>query len=278
MEPIIASYAEAGIEPLLLAGFPGRSPTAAEARNLGTWAAAFGPGGSARQGKSWAASTAVTHIEFGNESNQPWQYPSLASNPDWPNSAGYADLARQYALRFKDARASIDAANKTVGLLAIADTPGRWASWQNNLFAAVPELGKLVSGWVVHPYGPSASWKLGIDDAMAQAASHGAPSSIPIFVTEYGFATDNGHCLSDNYGWDPCMTYDQAAVNLRDAVAGMRARYGARLAALYLYSAADLRATGTSTDREHYFGALHNDASPKGAFTTEVQQELAAGA
>jgi hypothetical protein len=58
----------------------------------------------------------------------------------------------------------------------------------------------------------------------------------------------------------------------------MRARYGSRLAAIYLYSTSDLKATGASNDREMYFGALHNDKSTKGAFTAEVRRQLGASA
>ena len=46
MRETVAAIARRGARPLLLAGFHGRIPTEAEARNLGSWAAAFGPGGS----------------------------------------------------------------------------------------------------------------------------------------------------------------------------------------------------------------------------------------
>ncbi|MCW2994870.1 MAG: hypothetical protein JWQ18_2365, partial [Conexibacter sp.] len=275
MTPIIAAYAQAGIKPLLLATFNGRTPTDAEARNLATWAAAFGPNGSAR-GADWAAGTAVTEIEYGNETNQPWQYPALNADPNWPASATYANLAKQYALTFKTAATSVAAANDGVGLLAIADTPGRWASWTDNVYKAVPNFATYVKGWVMHPYGPG--WQLAMDDALAKAAAHGASSSIPIYVTEFGFATDNGNCLSDNYGWDKCMSYDTAASTLRTTLAAMKARYASRLAAVYLYSASDLASTSSTNDREAYFGALHLDRSTKGAYTTEVKSELAASA
>jgi hypothetical protein len=277
MTPIIASYAKAGVKPLLLAGFSGRTPTDAEANNLATWAKAFGPDGTAR-GADWAAGTAVTEIEFGNESNQPWQYPSLNSDPNWANTSTYANIATQYATKFRTAATAVAAANSGVGLLAIADTPGRWAAWTDGLYRAVPNFSSYAKGWTVHPYGPTSSWQLDIDDAIAKMAAHGASSSIPVYVTEYGLATDNGHCLSDNYGWDRCMTYDAAATSLRSAVAAMRARYASRLAAVYLYSTSDLAAPGASTDREAYFGALRNDKSSKGAYTTEVRAELSASA
>jgi hypothetical protein len=273
----VDAYAKAGVQPLLLAGFQGRSPTAAEAKNLGTWAAAYGPGGTFWQGKNYAPSTAVTDIEFGNESNQNWQYPTLASDPNWANTSYYANLATQYALGFKTAKAAITAANANVGLLAIGDTPGNWPTWMNNIYKAVPEFSSLVSGWVMHPYGPASRWQPIMDDALAQAKAHGASSAIPIFVTEYGIATDNGRCLDDNYGWDKCMTYSQAATALSSSIAGMRSRYGSRMRAVYLYQAHDQQNSGASTSRESYFGGETLGGAAKGAYTSTVESLLANG-
>src|SRR6185312_3692447 len=59
-------YARAGIRPMLMGEFYGRIPTTAEAQNLASWAAAYGPGGTFWAGKSYPADTAVTDIEFGN--------------------------------------------------------------------------------------------------------------------------------------------------------------------------------------------------------------------
>src|SRR5579875_1214589 len=67
LAPWVESYASAGIKILPLAGFEGRIPTAAQARNLATWAAAYGPGGTFWKGKSLPESAAITDIEFGNE-------------------------------------------------------------------------------------------------------------------------------------------------------------------------------------------------------------------
>jgi hypothetical protein len=67
--PIAEAYARDGVRPLLLASFDGTIPSSAEAKNLGTWAAAVGPGGSAWKGKTFPAGTAVTSIEFGNETS-----------------------------------------------------------------------------------------------------------------------------------------------------------------------------------------------------------------
>jgi hypothetical protein len=264
--PIVESYALDGIRPLLLASFDGTIPNSAEAQNLGSWAAELGPGGSLWKGKTFPAGTAVTSIEFGNETSYSYQY----SND---TSAGYATRAQEYAIRFKEAQAAIHAADPSVGLLAQGDpgnAPG--TSWMDNMFKAVPNLGQLVAGWTVHPYGPN--WQSIMDEVVSSAKADGAPSSIPLDVTEWGLSTDNGRCLSNNYGFNACMTYQEAATTLESTVSAMRARYGSRLATVYLYEAHDLKATGASTEREAYFGALQSNEAPKGAYTTTVESLL----
>jgi hypothetical protein len=278
LAPYIDAYAKAGIQPLLLASFQGRTPTIAEGRNLATWAAAYGPGGTFWTDKSYKSSTAVTHIEFGNESNQSWQYAQLQNDPNWANTSFYASIAQGYATAFKAANQAIKGVNGDVGLLAIGDTPGNWASWMNNIYAAVPEFSSYVAGWVMHPYGPVARWQPAMDNALAQIASHGAPSTIPIYVTEYGIASDDGRCLDDNYGWDKCMTYDQAGTALSSTIAAMRARYGSRLAAMYLYQAHDQKSSGSSGSRESYFGGLTLDGTAKGSYTAAMKTLLSASA
>jgi hypothetical protein len=273
--PIVLEYAQAGIQPLLLAGFQGRTPTATEAQNLATWAAAFGPGGTFWQGKDVAPSTAVTRIEFGNETNNPYQYNGWTLADDWYNNDNYLNLAKEYARQAKNAAIAVKAANPKVGILAVGDQYSGYTTWINAMFDAVPDLADHVAGWTVHPYGPK--WQIPMDNMLAAMRSRGAVDK-PLYATEWGISSDNGRCLSDNFGFDKCMTYATAATTLHDAIAGMRARYGSRLAALYLYSTSDLRATGASDDREHYFGALKSDKSAKGAFTSEVSALMGAGA
>jgi hypothetical protein len=275
IEPYVDAYAKAGIQPLLLATFNGRAPTVAEARNLGTWAADFGPNGAFWEGKSYPSGTAVQNIEFGNESSQSYQYPSISGDPNWAKTPFYLDIAKHYALRFADAQTAIQAANPSVGLLAVGDTPGNWSTWMDSMFQAVPDLGNRVAGWTVHPYGPSGRWERDIDGTIELAKSHGAPDAIPLYVTEYGVASDDGRCLSDNYGWDPCMTYDAAGSALTQAIAGMRSRYGSRLRAVYVYQAHDQKTTGTTTDREGYFGSLTLTGGSKGGYSTAIESLLA---
>jgi hypothetical protein len=266
MASTIDAYAKAGIRPLLLAGFPGRIPSAAEARNLASWAAAYGPGGTFWQGKSYPANTAVTHIEFGNETSYSYQFADYSLGT-------YSARAQSYALVAKEAAIAIRAANTQVGLLAIGDNAVNQTAWVVNMFKAVPSLGDLVAGWTIHPYGPN--WAARMDSTVNSTRTAGS-RDLPMWVTEWGLSTDNGRCLDDNYGFDKCMTYGEAATTLHDVLGGMQARYGSRLGAFFLYQAHDQSSTGSSTGRERYFGSLQDNGSAKGAYTTEVKADLAA--
>jgi hypothetical protein len=277
MAPAIAAYARAGVRPLLLAGFHGRLPSVAEARNLASWAAAFGPGGTLWRGGSYPARTAVTEIEFGNETSYAYQFPDSAGRSGFSQMPGYVDRARTYALRLRDAHEAVRAANPRVGLLAMADPSGGKTTWVDTLFATVPDLGTRVAGWTVHPYGPPARWRLALDQTIAATRAHRASDSIPLYVTEWGISSDDGRCLDDNFGWDPCMTYDQAAEALRSTLSQWRTRYGSRLRAVYLFQAHDQRASGASGGREGYFGALRLDRTAKGAWTAEVRAQVSGG-
>jgi hypothetical protein len=260
------AYAKAGVRPILLATFYGRNATSAEAANLATWAAAYGPGGTFWAGKSYPAGTGVQEIEFGNETSYSYQFSDNSLST-------YAARAQTYAQRAKEAAVAIKAANPNVGLLAIGDNAVNQDAWVVNMFKAVPDLDAYVDGWTIHPYGPN--WATRIDSTVSSTKTAGS-RDLPIWVTEWGLSTDDGRCLSDNYGFDKCMTYDEAATTLHATLSGMQTRYGSRLGAFFLYQAHDQYATGTQTGREAYFGAEQSNGAPKGAYTTEVKSELAA--
>jgi hypothetical protein len=266
----VAALAARGARPLLLAGFHGRLPTKAEAGNLAAWAATFGPGGSFWAGRA-DGHLAVQQIEFGNETSYAHQY-----GDNW-STQSYKDRARLYATRFAEAHAAIAKSGRDVGLLAQADDGGSGSStWVDQMFASVPNLGRLAEGWTVHPYGPRATWKPKLDRLIAQTAARGAPATIPIDVTEYGLSSANGVPLSDNYGWPVNQTYSQAALALDATIAAMRAdaAIGPRLRHFLLYAAHDLRAPGATRDREHSFGVLRHDLGAKGAYSAEVREQL----
>ena len=142
------------------------------------------------------------------------------------------------------------------------------------MFDEVGDLGRYVDGWTVHPYGPEERWRPKLDQTVERLAARGAPESIPLDVTEWGLATDDGRCLSDNYGWDRCMSYEEAAGSLRSALEGMRARYGSRLRHFLVYQIRDQRQPRTTGDREHYFGSLTAAGRAKGAYTRQVRALL----
>ena len=273
MESTIGAYAQAGVRPLLLAGFEGRIPSTPEAQNLASWAAAFGPGGTFWQGKNYPASAAVTDIEFGNETSYSYQFSDTSSASNWYALPSYAARAQNYALRFKDAETAIQASNPNVGLLAQADDGGSGTpTWVNNMFAAVPDLASRVAGWTVHPYGPQ--WEATINRLVSSTKAAGAPSTIPIYATEFGISSDNGRCVQENFGFNKCMSYAEAASTLESSISAMHAKYGSRLRDVYLFQARDQQATGSSNEREGYCGALQTNQSTKGAYTTAVENLL----
>ncbi len=264
LQPVIAGYAAIGVRVLPLAGFYGTLPTPAQAQNLASWAKAFGP-----EGSFWANRTdgalAVQSIEFGNETSYGYQYGDSAE------SASYTARAKNYALRLKEAAEAISSTGIKVGLLAQADD---WTgAWVSGMFSSVPNLGSYVAGWTIHPYGTS--WESRLHDLLAQTAAHGAPSSIPIDITEWGVANDNGHCLSDNDGWSDCMSYGEAASALTSTFAGIQRLLGSRFGMFVLYQVRDQEPTGTTSNNQIYFGALQHELQPKGAYTQAVETTLA---
>jgi hypothetical protein len=270
LRPSVAALADRGARALLLAGFHGRVPTEAEARNLASWAAEFGPGGSFWAGRA-DGHLAVQQIEFGNETSYSHQYGDTYTSPS------YKQRARVYATRVAQARMAIGATGRDVGLLAQADDGGTGSpAWVDGMFEAVPNLGQIVDGWIVHPYGPRSRWKPKLDRLIAQTAARGAPAHLPIDVTEYGISSSNGTSLTDNYGWPTNQTYAQAAAALDTTVAEMLAdpAIGPRLRLFMIYAAHDLRPAGSTKDREHSFGALQNNLAEKGAYSGEVREQL----
>lgn len=252
VRPSVEAYRRAGARLVLLAGFEGRIPSVAEARNVGTWGRAFG--------RDLAA------IEFGNETSYAHQYGDDYSKPS------YVRRARVYAERAREAARSL--AGTGVGLLVQGEDGGSGSSnWVDAMFDAVPDLARHVHGWTVHPYGPRPRWQGRMDRMQADLRRHGAAHR-PMWITEYGIASDNGRCLDDNYDFPRCLTWAQAGRHLRTAVRGMRARYGSRLAAMFLYRGHDGARRHRSRSREDYFGALTVEMTAKGAYTAAVRDLL----
>jgi hypothetical protein len=266
LERTIAGYAEIGVRVAPLATFDGRLPTPAEAQRLADWAKAYGPGGTFWAGRD-DGQLAIQTIEFGNETSNGSQYGEATA--DEPS---YTARAQTYALRLKEAAESISTSNIHVGLLAVT---GDWTGhWMSGMFSAVPNFNNYIAGWVSHPYG--ASWRKTLEEVISQTAAHGAPSTIPIDITEWGLASDNGRCLTENYGWNPCMNYLEAGETLSKTLAEMRQMLGGRLGMFMLYQSRDQQPSGSTNDREDYFGLLQHEGQSKGAYT-QVAEEVLAG-
>src|SRR5262249_29170374 len=123
-----AALAAKGSQMLPVAIFTGRIPSTSEAQNLGNWAKAIGPGSS-------IGGLAARYIEFGNETNESYQFGGVASG------SSYIARAQSYALRAKDAISAIQAQNPGVGLLLQGDNGGCGCSqWIDGMYSAVPDL------------------------------------------------------------------------------------------------------------------------------------------
>lgn len=276
LSPIKQAFDSQGIEIILVAEANGAGPTAAQARNLGTWARAFGP----RPGYA----NPLRYIEFGNENGD-------AKNPDKQGPSAGGTYANNYAIAYQAINSS--AGNPAVGLLAQADATDisgglAGAVWLSKMFDAQPCMDAMVGdngGWVVHPYGMN-SWQRKIDAVVNQTRAEGASSSIPLFITEWGVAsTSEGRSLSpDNYGWPRTMTFTQAARALHSMVVAVKTRYGSRVQRFILYQHANRKpdpdAPGVQALREYYFGALKSpDYGSQGTgrdkypYTQQVQYE-----
>ena len=264
LRPAIEKYAAEGITVLPLAEFTGRMPSPAEAQDLASWADAYGPGGTFWTGRT-DGNMAIRSIEFGNETDYSEQY------HDEPGDASYRLRAEAYAVRVKEAAQAIQSSDSSVGLLVQADdTTGDWI---NSMYTAVPDLTKYVAGWTMHPYGGREYNEYRFRVLMQQTAEHGA-SSVPIDVTEWGVTTDNGRCLEYNDGLNPCMTYQEAAQEVRSSLAWMKEMLGSKLAMFIFYQTGDQAPSGVTTNWQDYFGSLQHEGQPKGPFTEAVEAVL----
>lgn len=245
----VAAYVARGITPQPLFDFYGRMPSRTQARRI--VALAKLPG--------------VKLIEFGNETAQGYQYGN-----DGPANASYKQRARTYAERFVEAARAL--APYHVGLLAQGSGEGTGSPvWVNEMFAAEPELADYVAGWTVHPYGTGGAREM--EETITTLNAHHA-GSLPIDITEWGLASDNGRSLSNNYGFPVNLTYAEAATLLRQWVARYKAICAGKLRSFIVYQVRDQQPSGAATNREFYFGALQHFDQAKGAYTEAVKSLL----
>ncbi|HXP38571.1 MAG TPA: hypothetical protein VN817_12475 [Solirubrobacteraceae bacterium] len=241
-----AQYVAKGITPLMLYDFHGTMPTAAQVQ--GIVALARIPG--------------VKAVEFGNETSYGYQY-----GEDGPTKASYKERARTYAHRFVEAAKALMPYH--VELLAQASDGGSGSPvWVDEMFAAEPDLLSYVGGWTIHPYGPNGAAEM--SRMIADLAQHG-DTSLPIDITEWGIASDNGRALSENYGFPVNLTYAKAGTLLSEWAAKYRAQCDGRLRDFVVYQVRDQQKTGASKSREAYFGALEHEDQRKAGYTEAVE-------
>jgi hypothetical protein len=240
-----AQYVAKGVTPLMLYDFHGTMPTAAQVQGIAALARIPG----------------VKTVEFGNETSYGYQYGDGAS------SSSYKERARTYAHRFVEAAKALTPYH--VELLAQASDGGSGSPvWVNEMFAAEPDLLSYVGGWTIHPYGPNGAAEM--SRMIADLAQHG-DTTLPIDITEWGVASDNGRALSENYGFPVNLTYAKAGNLLSEWAAKYRAQCDGRLRDFVVYQLRDQQKTGASKSREAYFGALEHEDQRKGGYTEAVE-------
>jgi hypothetical protein len=254
-DALFAQAAAAGMRLQPMFGFDA-APTATTA---GAWAARFGPGGTFWASHAGGALAPVV-FEWGNEN-------SYTYAPK-PGPAGGAAYARSFKMAYDAIKAPN--ANPAVGLLCQADDGGTGSTqWLNGMYSAVPGLHAYVAGWVVHIFGPGGPDKVG--RMITQTAAKGAPTTVPIAVTEDGIATDDGHKLKDNYGYPANLTYAKAAEILSSKLRDVQTRYGSRISMYLIYQSHDNRPPGATKNKEDYFGAVRQDLSDKGNWSAYLR-------
>ena len=266
----VAGLAAKGEQALLMAEFYGSIPSTSQAQSLAGWAHAFGPGGTFWQGRS-DGNLAVRYIEFGNETNESYQFGGVNSGPS------YTSRAQNYALRAEGRRRrdqQPSSGNPGVGLLASGRqrrlrllAVGR----RHVQRGARPEQAhRRLDDPPLRPEEPlRPDHGPGRERTRRSTATPRCRSSSPSTASPPTTAS----CLDSNYDWPTCLTYQQAADSLHGAIADLHSDLSAApRRAVHLRAAR--HGHGSTSSREDNFGALKSDGSPKGAFTDEIQNEL----
>ena len=261
MASVLNVYTSRNIEPLVLVHTNTMNSNMSEfPGNLGAIAAALGPGGSQAH-----ATFPLRWMEFGNE-----LFYGYTGKP----GPEYAD---EYTTGWLRGYNAVKAANPNVKIAFTLDCANEGtATFQriaSLIYGVDPQIHNKVDAWVFHHYGPITGGHtakiLGMLDAVEQ---RGAPTTIPIFITEDGIGSANGATLTNTHGWPSGSyeTYAQAAVSHQNKLNALLAhpRIGDRLAVWMIWSDRDGQAVGTTNNAYYYMGTLKVDNSDKGAYST----------
>ena len=141
------------------------------------------------------------------------------------------------------------------------------------MFAAVPDLGNRVAGWTIHPYGPN--WATRIDSTVNSTETAGSPR-MPIWVTEWGLASDNGRCLDRQLRLEPVHDVQRSGDDAAQRAVGDAQPL--RQPARRVLPLPGPRPAGHRhvDEPRGVLRRLQSTATAKGAYTTEVKADLAA--
>jgi hypothetical protein len=231
--------------------------------------ARYGPGGTFwTSHPTLPANLAPQYFEIWNE---PY-YPQFSNN--------HIDPAR-YANLFKAAVIAGRAANPQAKFILASDTQiqtytGSWVWWPDAMLDAVPDLGNYIDAIAVHPYSkhyspdtPLGSYAPDKFLRLTQVHDHFAARGVnkPLWITEVGWST----CTGDT---TYCVSESQQASYTATMFQMLHSSSLSYVKAVFLYHMQDL---GTDqSNSEMFYGALHQDGSPKPVWNT-LKSAVAAG-
>lgn len=221
-------------------------------------AARYGPGGEFWLERSDLAEFAPREFEIWNE---PYIAPSAGGEPD---GGGYAELVRAAAGAMRAVNADVGV-GIAVDWAPAGDPYGR-ATFIDEMFARVPELGESYDFVSVHPYTdgsapsdfdggfglPRIAWIRGL------LLAHGAPER-PFWVTELGWSTCDPVAADSS-----CVSEETQAAHLREAIALLATPAYDYVAALFVYRRSDI--DRPDDPKESHFGLERIDGTAKPAY------------
>jgi hypothetical protein len=196
-----------------------------------------------------------------------WNEPYLSQFSDGgPQPEAYARL-------FKSAVQAGRRASSHAKFLIAADTSGLTDSgqllpWVDPMFSAVPDLNRYIDGIATHPYSSTQSplvYTPGhesrfefrrIGRLRQQFAAHGAGSK-PFWITEIGWSTCPGS--------EDCVNEAKQATYLNEVFGLVKTRLP-WVRAVFVYNYRDSPQATDPSDKEHWFGLIRRDGSPKPAW------------
>jgi hypothetical protein len=257
--------------PLLMGvpGWTGASPTTIPADPTGfagyvaRAVRRYGPGGSFWRRHPRLPYHPAVWFELWNE-----PYLEQFSNGG-PRPAVYARLVKAAASAGRRAspKAKFLLAADTSGLA----TGGRATPWVQALYRAVPDLNRYFDGVAAHPYsaprgplvdipGTNTRFEFRRVELLHKMFVARGAGAKPFWITEVGWST----CPALT---QDCVSEGRQATYIGQVLNTVKNRYSAWLRAVFLYNYRDSPASPDPTDREHWFGLIRRDGSPKPAWS-----------